>query len=94
MFLTSEQWLGQAAQARSAAEHHPLQAGELAAYAEECDLAAVLTVIGHFPVVEPPPRLLHCSDEKPVLRLIEGDAAGRCVSPGAGYRPPVLRLVK
>lgn len=95
MYLTPEQWLGCAAQARNAAQHLPFQAGELAAYAEECDLAAALTAFGHFPVVEPPVRVVQCSEGKRVLALIDGGGAGRrSRSTAAAFRAPALRVVE
>jgi len=93
MYLTPEQWLGCAVQARNAANHLPRHAGELAAYAEECDLAAALTAIGHFPIVEPPLRL-RSGESGPVLGLIEGGGAGRRAKRVATVPAPALRLVK
>ena len=91
MFLSSELWLGRAAQARNAAEQHPQQAREFTAYAEECDLAAALTVLGHTPEVETPPNLPQCSDAARVWWLIEGGRRNR--SPRPAYRPTALRVV-
>ena len=93
MYLTPEQWLGCAVEARNAAHHLPRHAGELAAYAEECDLAAALAAIGHCPVVDPPLRL-RCAESGPILGLIEGGGAVRRAKPAVAYQAPALRLVK